>query len=519
MGNSGVKVTGARDSRAVLTIDAGTTSNRVIVFNQRGEVCFQEAREFRQIYPKPGWVEHDASEIWHSVSELLAAGYGAARAQGYTVAALSITNQRETVLLWNRDGQPLAHAIVWQDRRGAGICEELVGAGLEGYIYEHTGLVVDAYFSASKIAWLLRESPSIREQAAAGEVLCGTIDSWLIYKLTSGRVHATDYTNASRTMLYDIRALQWDTRLLEQLEIPGGILPSVHSSNHYFGTAEPKIFGVTEESSAGGGAGIPICGVAGDQQAALFGQACFKVGMAKNTYGTGSFALMNIGSEFRQSQHRLLTTIAWGIDDKITYALEGSIFVTGAAVQWLRDELQIIDSAADSEALAVSVPSSEGVYVVPAFVGLGAPHWDMYARGAIFGLTRGSKRAHIVRATLESLAYQSREVLDAMSADAGAQLSLLRVDGGATVNNFLMQFQADILNKAVSRPQVVESTARGSAFMAGLTVGVWGGLDEIAAIWQEDQLFQPSMGAEERDRLYGGWERAVGRTKGWENAP
>lgn len=492
----------------ILSIDAGTTSNRVVLFDHGGNIVSVVAKEFPQMYPRPGWVEHDAAGIWNDVHSLLDQTYRRVRAEGGTITTIGIANQRETVVLWDAEtGAPLHNAIVWQDRRGEPLCQQLREEGMEEHIHTTTGLVVDAYFSASKIAWLLENVPDLSQKAATGKVRFGTIDSWLLYKLTGGAVHATDYTNASRTMLYDIQTLQWDRVLLERLNIPATILPEVRPSSHIYGRTARDLLD---------GAGVPIGGIAGDQQAALCGQACFTAGMAKNTYGTGSFALLNIGNTFRKSTHRLLTTIAWGVGEgEVTYALEGSVFVAGAAIQWLRDGARIITNAAETQEMAQSLDSNNDVYFVPAFVGLGTPHWDAHARGMIIGITRGTGRAEIARAALESIAYQSREVLDAMVADADMPLTELRVDGGATVNSFLMQFQSDILGKTVVRPTVIESTARGSAFLAGLAIGVWGSLDDIAAVWEADRRFTPRMEEGRANELFSRWTEAVERSKGW----
>lgn len=496
----------------ILSIDAGTTSNRIVCFDLAGNVVSTVAQEFPQLYPRPGWVEHDATVIWEDTRRLLEQSYRRLREEGGAVVAIGITNQRETVVLWDaKSGEPLCNAVVWQDRRGAEICARLRDAGLEEYIHTTTGLVIDPYFSASKIAWLLETYPELRSKAEQDGVCFGTIDSWLLYNLTGGQVHATDYSNASRTMLYDIQRLRWDERLLSELRIPSTILPEVLPSSHLYGHTAPQLLD---------GAKVPIGGMAGDQQSALFGQACFTPGMGKNTYGTGSFALMNIGGEFRKSTHRLLTTIAWDLGAAgggagVVYALEGSVFITGAAIQWLRDGIGVIAQAAETQALAESIDSNGDVYFVPAFVGLGTPHWDTDARGMIIGITGGTGRAELARATLESIAYQSREVLEAMSADAGTPLTELRVDGGAVVNDFLMQFQADILGGEVVRPEVIESTARGSAFLAGLARGVWSGVGEIAQIWREERRFVPRMDDETRGALFSRWKEAVRRSKGW----
>lgn len=492
--------------RYLMALDQGTTSSRAIVFDDRGRVIAVAQREFRQIYPQPGWVEHDPEEIW--ASQLAVAREALARAglQASDLAAIGITNQRETTIVWDRrTGRPIYNAIVWQCRRTAAMCDELRARGLAEAIRQKTGLVIDAYFSGTKIAWLLERVPGARQQAERGELAFGTVDTWLIWQLTGGRVHATDYSNASRTMIFNIHTLDWDEELLRELRIPRALLPEVRSSAGIFGESDVEILG----------ASIPIAGVAGDQQAAAFGQACFAPGMAKNTYGTGCFLLLNTGEQAVPSQRGLLTTIAWGLNGRVTYALEGSIFIAGAAIQWLRDGLGIIAHAAETEALAGSVTDTGGVYFVPAFVGLGAPHWDAYARGTIIGLTRGTNRAHLVRAALEAICYQTRDVMDAMTADAGVPLHALRVDGGAVANNLLCQLQADLLGVPVQRPVVTETTALGAAYLAGLAVGVWEGQKGIAAQWQMDREFRPQMAAAERDRLYAGWQRAVQRAKGW----
>lgn len=494
----------------VLALDQGTTSSRAILFDGAGSVVASCNKEFRQIYPRPGLVEHDANEIWDSQLEVARAVLSEAEASPEEIAAIGITNQRETTILWDREtGEPVANAIVWQDRRTAPFCDELKQRGLENTIREKTGLVVDPYFSGTKIAWLLDNVDGVRERAERAEILFGTVDSWLVYKLTGGSVHVTDVSNASRTMVYNIHSLEWDEELLRELgDIPQKMLPEARSSSEVYGHTQADLFG----------APIPIAGIAGDQQAALFGQACFTSGMAKNTYGTGSFMLMNTGERAVPSTHGLLTTIAWGVDGKVEYALEGSIFVTGAAVQWLRDEVLLIDDAATTEGIARSVDDTGGVYFVPAFVGLGAPHWDPYARGALVGLTRGTGRAHIVRAALESIAYQTRDVLRAMEKDSGIDLQALRVDGGASVNGFLMQFQADVLGVGVERPTVTETTALGAAYLAGLATGFWSGKEQIRRQWQLDNRFDAHMDDARRQQLLAGWERAVGRSLGWEQA-
>jgi len=489
----------------ILSIDQGTTSCRAILFNKEGSICGVAQQEFTQIYPKPAWVEHNANEIWNtqlSVSKQVMEDIGVT---AQDISAIGITNQRETAVVWDkRTGKPICNAIVWQDRRTAEYCDSLKAKGLEDYIKDNTGLVVDAYFSGTKLKWMLDNVDGARSLAEDGHLLFGTIDSWLVWKLTEGSVHITDYTNASRTLIYNIKNLEWDEKLLAEMNIPKSVLPEVRPSSEVYG--HTSLFG----------AKIPIAGIAGDQQAALFGQACHETGMAKNTYGTGCFMLMNTGEKMVKSNSGLLTTIAWGIDGKVTYALEGSIFIAGAAVQWLRDSMKMIDDSPDSEFFAEKVVDSEGVVVVPAFAGLGAPYWDMYARGAIFGLTRGSGKSHIIRATLESLAYQTRDVLDAMHKDSGIELQSLNVDGGACANNLLMQFQSDILGVPVERPKVIETTALGAAYLAGLAVGYWN-KEDIANKWQLDKKFTPNMGEDEKKKLYHRWQVAVKRTMDWEN--
>ena len=490
----------------VLALDQGTTSSRAILFDQDGNIVGKAQREFTQIYPKPGWVEHNATEIWNTQLQVAQQVLREQSVEAQQITAIGITNQRETTLIWDKHtGQPIHNAIVWQDRRTAAFCDELKAAGHEDYIRKNTGLVVDAYFSGTKAKWLLDHVEGARAKAAAGELLFGTIDSWLVWKLSGGQTHITDYTNASRTLMYNIESLDWDNHLLEILDVPRNILPEVKPSSTIYAHTDASLFGEA----------IAIAGIAGDQQAALFGQACHEVGMAKNTYGTGCFMLMNTGEELIRSNNGLLTTIAWGLDGKVHYALEGSVFIAGAAIQWLRDALKIIDEAPDSEYFAMKVEHPDGVYVVPAFAGLGAPYWDMYARGAIFGLTRGTTKAHLIRATLESLAYQTKDVLQAMEQDAGTQLQILRVDGGASANNLLMQFQADVLGTQVERPEIIETTALGAAYLAGLAVGFWT-MKDIAQKWHLDQAFSPEMDASERDQLYAGWKKAVKRTMGWE---
>jgi glycerol kinase len=490
----------------ILAIDQGTTSSRAILFTHDGMPLVTQAQEFEQIYPRPGWVEHRPEDIWNAqvdvVRRVLQSGVGSQS----DVVAVGVTNQRETTVIWDRKtGHSVHNAIVWQDRRTADFCDRLKAEGWEPAIREKTGLVIDPYFSGTKLRWLLDNADGLRERAERGELAFGTIDSYLIYRLTGGQVHITDYTNASRTMLFNIHTLEWDLDILREFNIPISMLPEVRSSSEIYGHTDPRLFGSE----------MPIAGAAGDQQAAAFGQACFDQGMAKQTYGTGSFMLMNIGGEPVLSDSGLLTTIAWGIDGKPTYALEGAIFVTGAAVQWLRDSLQIIESAGETEALATSVDSTGGVYLVPAFAGLGAPYWDPYARGTIVGLTRGTGRAEIARAALESAAYQTRDVLEAMQHDSGIDFQELRVDGGMVVNNFLLQFQSDIIARPVERPAVPETTALGAAYLAGLAVGFWSDQDEIRRNWKLDHRFEPQMAPAQRDGLYRNWKRAVERSREW----
>ncbi len=491
----------------ILAIDQGTTSSRAILFDKTSNMIGVAQQEFTQIYPQPGWVEHDANEIWQTQLKVVQELLQKQAIKPHQIAAIGITNQRETTVIWDKNtGEPIYNAIVWQDRRTANICDQLKADGYEAYIRQNTGLVIDAYFSGTKVKWLLDQVKGAREKAEKGELLFGTIDTWLIWKLTGGKQHITDYSNASRTLLYNIKKLNWDEHLLKALNIPSAILPQVMPSSAVYGHTVAYLLG--EE--------VPIAGIAGDQQAALFGQACHAPGMAKNTYGTGCFMLMNTGEQFVQSHAGLLTTIAWGLNGKITYALEGSVFIAGAAIQWLRDGLKIIDASPDSEYFSSKVPSTDGVYVVPAFAGLGAPYWDMYARGAIFGLTRGTRKSHLIRATLESLAYQTKDVLDAMEKDAPVSLKALRVDGGASANNLLMQFQADILDVPVERPNVIETTALGAAYLAGLAVGYWQ-MEEINQGWQLNMQFEPKMPEQERNQFYKGWQKAVKRTMGWAN--
>ena len=492
----------------VLALDQGTTSSRSILFDETSNIVAVAQKEFTQIFPKPGWVEHNANEIWSTQIGTMAEVIANAGIDPSEIAAIGITNQRETTVVWEKaTGKPVYNAIVWQSRQTMAICDDIKAKGLADKFRQKTGLVVDAYFSGTKVKWILDNVEGARAKAEAGELLFGTIDTWLIWKLSGGKVHVTDYSNASRTLMYNIRDLKWDDELLEILTVPKSMLPEVRPSSEVYGLTAPAVFQ---------GAEIPIAGAAGDQQAALFGQTCFRPGMAKNTYGTGCFMLMNTGSELYTSKNGLLTTIAWGIEGKVEYALEGSIFVAGSAVQWLRDGLKAIEAAQDSEYYAGKVADAEGVYVVPAFVGLGAPYWDMKARGAILGLTRGTTKGHIIRATLDSMAYQTKDVLGAMEADSGIKLQALKVDGGAVANNLLMQLQSDILGVPVDRPVVTETTALGAAYLAGLAVGVWANKEDLIQNWQLNRRFEPTMGAEERAKLYAGWQKAVKRSMDWE---
>ena len=490
----------------VMALDAGTTSNRCILFDREGNMVSVAQKEFTQYFPKPGWVEHDAGEIWSTMLGVAVEAMQKAGAEAADIASIGITNQRETTIVWDKNtGEPVYHAIVWQCRRTSRYCDSLMEKGLTESFRQKTGLVIDAYFSATKLKWILDEVPGVRERAERGELLFGTVETWLIYKLTRGQIHVTDYSNASRTMLFNINTLAWDEDILKELNIPVCMLPEVKPSSCIYGETAPEFFG----------APIPLGGAAGDQQAALFGQTCFQAGDAKNTYGTGCFLLMNTGEKPVFSSNGLVTTIAWGIDGKVNYALEGSIFVAGAAIQWLRDEMRLIDSAEDSEYLARKVKDTHGCYVVPAFTGLGAPHWDQYARGPIVGITRGVNKYHITRATLESIAYQVHDVLDAMRADSGISLSELKVDGGASANNFLMQSQADIINAPVNRPKCVETTAMGAAYLAGLAVGYWKDQDEIRKNWAIDRTFTPAITEEERAKKLKGWNKAVKYALHW----
>jgi glycerol kinase len=495
------------NKKYIMSLDQGTTSSRAILFDKAGNIVKIAQKEFTQIYPKAGWVEHNPVEIWATQSGVAREVLEAAGINANEIASIGITNQRETTVVWDKNtGKPIYNAIVWQCRRTAAICDQIKADGMEDYIREVTGLVVDAYFSGTKVKWILDNVEGARGKAENGELLFGTIDTWLIWNLTRGNVHVTDYSNASRTLMYNIGELKWDEKILEELNIPTSMLPEVKPSSEVYGYTDESMFGV----------GIPIAGIAGDQQAALFGQACFEDGMVKNTYGTGCFILMQTGEKMVKSKNGLLTTIAWGIDGKVQYALEGSVFMGGATIQWLRDELRLINDAADSEYFAGKVKDTNGVYLVPAFAGLGAPYWDMYARGTIVGLTRGANRNHITRAALESIAYQSKDVIKAMEEDSGIKLAALKVDGGATANNFLMQFQSDILGVEVQRPKVTETTALGAAYLAGLAVSFWKSKDEITENWAVDKNFLPDMTDEKRDNLYNGWKRAVERSKDWE---
>ena len=490
-------------SKFIIALDQGTTSSRAVLFDESGAIKGMAQQEFRQIFPQSGWVEHDPKEILSTQLGTLHRLIQEQRVDVASIAAIGITNQRETAIVWDRKtGDPVYNAIVWQDKRTASICEDLKAKGLEPYVRQNTGLVIDSYFSGTKVKWILDNVPGARERATKGELAFGTVDTWLIYNMTGGKVHVTDYTNASRTLFYNIRELKWDKKLLDALGIPESMLPEVRPSASHFG--DVKI----ENKS------IPITGIAGDQQAALFGQACFKPGMAKNTYGTGCFMLMNTGEKIQLSNNGLVTTIAWGLDGKVEYALEGSVFIAGAAVQWLRDGLHIIDQSKDSEYFATKALGSNDVYVVPAFAGLGAPYWDMYARGAIFGLTRDTGKDHIIKATLESLAYQTKDVLNAMQEDSGLKLKSLKVDGGACANNILMQFQADILGTEVDRPAVIESTAMGAAYLAAIQIGLWK-KEDIEKKRRIEKCFKPAMDEGTRKKLYDGWTKAVKRTMGW----
>ncbi len=489
------------DKKYILAIDQGTTSSRAILFDKKGTIKRIAHTEFRQIFPQPGWVEHDALEIWSSVQATLAETLATHEISGDEIAAIGIANQRETTVVWDKTtGHPIYNAIVWQSRQSADICHKLTARGLDETIRQKTGLPIDAYFSGTKLAWILDHVAGAREKAERGELLFGTIDTWLTWKLTGGQVHITDYSNASRTLLYNIHELCWDTELLGYLTVPSAMLPEVKASSEIYGVTHPTAFFGHE---------IPIASMIGDQQAALFGQACYEVGMAKNTYGTGCFMLMNTGEKAVTSKHGLLTTIAWGLNGHVEYALEGSVFVAGAAIQWLRDGLRMISDASQSETYAHRVDSTEGVYVVPAFVGLGTPYWDSDVRGCILGLTRGTTKEHFIRATIESLAYQTKDVLSAMEADAGIAITTLRVDGAASDNNFLLQFQSDILGAEVERPVIIETTALGAAYLAGLAIGFWTNREEIATQWRRDRTFHVTMDDTTRNTLYTGWKKAI----------
>ncbi|GAA1378669.1 glycerol kinase GlpK [Peribacillus frigoritolerans] len=485
----------------ILSLDQGTTSSRAILFNKSGEVLHIAQKEFTQYFPNPGWVEHNANEIWGSILSVIASCLSEMNVKPEQIAGIGITNQRETTVVWDKEtGQPIHHAIVWQSRQTSEICTQLKGEGLDDLFLQKTGLLIDAYFSGTKVKWILDHVDGAREKAENGDLLFGTIDTWLIWKLSGGKSHVTDYSNASRTLMYNIHDLKWDEELLEILQVPRSMLPDVRSSSEVYGKTAPHHFFGHE---------IPIAGAAGDQQAALFGQECFEKGMAKNTYGTGCFMLMNTGEKAVKSEHGLLTTIAWGLNGKVEYALEGSIFVAGSAIQWLRDGLKLLNDPKDSEKYALRVTSADGVYVVPAFVGLGTPYWDSDVRGAVFGLTRGTAKEHFVRATLEALAYQTKDVLSAMEIDSGINLKALRVDGGVVKNNFLMEFQSGLLNVPVERPVISETTALGAAYLAGLAVGYWESQEEISKLWAVDKKFEPEMEEQERKDLYNGWKKAV----------
>ncbi|MBL3649137.1 MULTISPECIES: glycerol kinase GlpK [Bacillus] len=485
----------------ILSLDQGTTSSRAILFNKEGKIVHSAQKEFTQYFPHPGWVEHNANEIWGSVLAVIASVISESGISASQIAGIGITNQRETAVVWDKDtGKPVYHAIVWQSRQTSGICEELREKGHNDVFREKTGLLIDPYFSGTKVKWILDNVEGAREKAEKGELLFGTIDTWLIWKMSGGKAHVTDYSNASRTLMFNIYDLKWDDELLDILDVPKSMLPEVKPSSHVYGeTVDYHFFGKN----------IPIAGAAGDQQSALFGQACFEEGMGKNTYGTGCFMLMNTGEKAIKSEHGLLTTIAWGIDGKVEYALEGSIFVAGSAIQWLRDGLRMFKDSSLSESYAEKVDSTDGVYVVPAFVGLGTPYWDSDVRGSVFGLTRGTTKEHFIRATLEALAYQTKDVLDAMEADSNISLKTLRVDGGAVKNNFLMQFQGDLLNVPVERPEINETTALGAAYLAGIAVGFWKDRSEIANQWNLDKRFEPDFEEEKRNELYTGWQKAV----------
>lgn len=493
-------------SKFVMALDQGTTSSRCILFNKEGLIESSAQKEFTQIYPNAGWVEHNPIEIWSSQFSVAIEAMAKVGAEASDIAAIGITNQRETTIVWDkRTGLPVYNAIVWQCRRTANMCDDLKAKGFDKVVKEKTGLILDAYFSGTKVKWILDNVEGARADAEKGNLLFGNVDAWLIWNLTKGKTHVTDYSNASRTMLFNIHELKWDEEILKELNIPLCMLPEAKPSSCVYGNTDATLFGSE----------IAIAGAAGDQQAALFGQCCFEPGTAKNTYGTGAFLLMNTGEKAVESKNGLLTTIAWGADGKVEYALEGSVFIAGAAIQWLRDELRMIDNAADSERYASAVEDTNGVYMVPAFVGLGAPYWDQYARGAIVGLTRGAKKEHLIRATLESIAYQTNDVLKAMQEDSGIELKALKVDGGACANNFLMQFQADVLGVQVDRPEIIETTALGAAYLAGLAVGYWKDKEDIRRNWALSRAFKANMEAEKREELLKGWHKAVGRSQDW----
>ena len=493
-------------SKYIMALDSGTTSNRCILFNEKGEMCSVAQKEFIQYFPKPGWVEHDANEIWSAQLGVAVEAMSKIGAVAEDIAAIGITNQRETTIVWDKNtGEPVYHAIVWQCRRTSEYADSLKSKGLTDSFREKTGLVIDAYFSATKLKWILDNVAGVRERAEKGDLLFGTVETWLIWKLTKGKVHITDYSNASRTMMFNIKELKWDSDILAELNIPACMLPEPKPSSYVYGESDPQFFGGP----------IKIAGAAGDQQAALFGQTCFSQGETKNTYGTGCFMLMNTGDKPIYSQNGLLTTIAWGLDGKVYYALEGSVFVAGAAIQWLRDELRIIDSSADSEYMARKVKDTNGCYVVPAFTGLGAPYWDQYARGTIVGMTRGCNKYHIIRATLESIAFQVNDVLHSMELDSGIHMNSLKVDGGACANNFLMQFQSDIINEPVQRPHCIETTAMGASYLAGLAVGYWNSKEDVIKNWQIDCTFNPSLSEEQRASKIKGWNKAIKYAYGW----
>lgn len=497
-----------KNEKFILALDQGTTSSRAIIFDHNGEIKAIAQKPFEQIFPQPGWVEHDANEIWATQSSVAAEAIAKADLNGTNIAAIGITNQRETAVVWDREtGTPIYHAIVWQDRRTAKYCDELKEKGHTDMIREKTGLVIDAYFSGTKVKWILDNVPGAREKAEKGELCFGTIDSWLVWKFTRGHMHITDVTNASRTLLFNIHTMQWDQELLDLLTIPASMLPEVKQSSEIYGETATTLFASK----------IPIAGIAGDQQAALFGQMCVEEGMAKNTYGTGCFLLMNTGNKPVYSKNNLLTTVAWKINGEVTYAMEGSVFVGGAAIQWLRDGLGIIHNSAESETLSASVKDNGGVYFVPALTGLGAPYWDQYARGAIFGITRGTTAGHIARAALEGIAFQVYDLLKSMESDSGKQSTELRVDGGAVANNALMQFQADIFGSNVVRPKVLETTALGAAYLAGLAVGYWDSIDEVKKQWSVDRIFKPELDGQNIEKLLADWKKAVERTRGWAN--